>query len=284
MSTAWLYGGTGHAFLLNVQESVSAAGPTAWHTERLFQLGYNLGYAVQGVCAFRHGKEFAEQQKVAWEQTKRALAQGLPCYGFDLEIPEYYVVYGCEEEAYLYRGVSEGRKPWQELGGSEIGLLEMYWVERCEGADDRAVVQEALEFALEFAKSPRKWIMPGYAAGLDGYDAWIRALESGRADGFGMAYNAAVWAECRELAVPFLEEAAERIGGAVAALAREAAGRYAAVREELRAVFALFPFHEREPEQIRDVKRCAQAVGHLRRAREAEAAGLEVLRRLYQSL
>jgi hypothetical protein len=68
-------------------------------------------------------------------------------------------------------------------------------------------VKEALAFALEHATSPAKWIFPKYKAGLDGYDTWTRALESGNADGQGTAYNAAVWTECQGYAVLFLREA-----------------------------------------------------------------------------
>ena len=44
-------------------------------------------------------------------------------------------------------------------------------------------------------------ISPKYKAGLAGFDNWIHALDTGKADGFGMAYNAAVWSECHNFAV-----------------------------------------------------------------------------------
>ena len=42
MSDAWLFGGTGHAFVINIPDGVCPSGPTAWQTQILFKLGANL--------------------------------------------------------------------------------------------------------------------------------------------------------------------------------------------------------------------------------------------------
>jgi hypothetical protein len=51
ISDAWLYGGTGHAFVINLHEEVCPSGPTAWGTGKLFELAANLGYKAEGVFA-----------------------------------------------------------------------------------------------------------------------------------------------------------------------------------------------------------------------------------------
>ena len=83
----------------------------------------------------------------------------------------------------------------------------MYSVKPREAAAHTTVVREALSFALEHAESPEKWIFPNYRAGLAGYGALIQAVEKGSAIRMGLAYNAAVWEECRRLGVDFLKEA-----------------------------------------------------------------------------
>jgi len=98
VSDAWLFGATGHAFILNRSEVVCPSGPTSWNTEMLFKLGRNIGYIVDGVSTHKSENDFAEKQKLAWEKTKKAIDQGLPCYGWELKIPEYYVVYGYDEK------------------------------------------------------------------------------------------------------------------------------------------------------------------------------------------
>ncbi|MGA9351331.1 MAG: hypothetical protein WBW48_21340 [Anaerolineae bacterium] len=287
-SDAWLFGSTGHAFVINVHEVVCPSGPTAWNMEMLFKLGKNIGYEIDSVFGMKSADGFAEKQKLVWEHVKAAIDQGLPCYGWELDIAEYYVVYGYDDNGYYFSGPGcdegKGPKPWQELGDTEIGVLEMYSLKPGQAADDVQTVKEALTFALEHATSPAKWIFPKYKAGLAGYDTWIRALESGTADGFGVAYNAAVWQECRGYAVLFLQEAKERLDGQAAALFDEALDQYQVVSENLQTVANTFPFHGMKPEHVKDQAQIRTAIDALRTARDAEADGLEALRRIVNEL
>jgi len=287
VSDAWLFGATGHAFVINVHEVVCPSGPTAWNTEMLPVLGKNVGYTIDMMVAFKSQADFAKKRKLVWESIRRAIDQGLPCYGWELEIPEFYVVYGYDDVGYYYSGAQcdegKGPKGWQELGESEIGVLEMYTVRPGQAEDDITTVKEALTFALEHSKSPARWTYPKYKAGLAGFDLWIGALETGTADGFGMAYNAAVWGECRRYAVQFLSEAKERIGGHVGALLDEAAAHYETIALSLEKVQETFPFPP-QGKEIEDAERCAAAIERLRKAREAEGAGLRALETIVGAL
>jgi len=289
VSDAWLFGATGHAFIINIHEVVCPSGPTAWRTEMLFKLGNNLGYTIDGVLGLKSESDFAEKQKLAWENTKHAIDEGLPCYGWELDIPEYYVVYGYDDKGYYFSGPRcgipyiEGHKPWKELGDTKIGVLEMYSVKPGQATDDIRTVKEAFQFVLEHSKSPAKWIFPKYRAGLAGFDNWIHALESGEAHGFGMAYNAAVWGECRNFAVQFLKEAQERIGGRSDALFEEAVGHYEMVAQNLTKVSETFPFPPKGDE-IKDADRCRTALKFLRDAQNAEESGLRALEKILSEL
>lgn len=281
VSDAWLFGATGHAFIINVHDVVCPSGPTAWNNEMLRRLGKNVGYESRGLSATRDDADFDEKRKLIWENTKLALDNDLPTYGWELDVPEYYVIYGYDDVGYYYSGPrcddGAGPKPWRELGATDIGVLEMYSLVAGEAADDRTTVKEALAFALAFAQSPAEWVFPKYKAGLAGFDKWVKALEGGTAHSLGAAYNAAVWLECREYAVGFLKEAKARLGDDEAALFDEAIRNYEAVAENLKKVAELFPFVERKEEHVKDKERCAQAAGALRSAREAEEGGLKAL-------
>jgi len=240
VSDAWLFGGTGHAFVLNVHETVCPSGPTAWVTERMFALGKNVGYAVDGVFSSRETPGFDEAPGRAWAFARARLDDGVPCYGWELAIPEFYVVNGYDETGYGFDGPqasSESQpKPWAELGAGETGVVEMYSVKAGPPSGEAETVRGAFSFALEHAKNPSRWIFPTYRSGLEGYDTWIEALEAGSADGFGTAYNAAVWSECRRFAVDFLQEARERLEGTAAGVLEEAEGRYAIAARGLKKV------------------------------------------------
>ena len=290
MTDGWLYGGTGHAFVLNVHEDGSCpSGPTAWNHRVIFTLGENLGFSIAGVTGGKESGELPGAQERAWDLVRRSVDEGVPCYGWELEVPEYYVVHGYDDVGYYYSGPGaddgKGPKPWRDLGDTGIGWLEMRTVKPERAAADVKTVREALAFAIEIGRGSDEWILPSYRGGLAGYDAWIRAMENGSAGRFGVGYNASVWAKCRRMAPEFLREAKGRLPGDAVPLLDDAASRYEEVSRALDAVADAYPFsaeHSMEPIGADD--RSAGAAQDLRRARGAEEAGLAALERLVERL
>ena len=290
VSEAWLYGGTGHAFVINLHEGVCPSGPTTWNTSGLAALGGNVGYASDCVFGDKGDDDFAGIQMRAWEHARQAIDRGIPCYGWELEIPEFYVVYGYDDVGYYYSGpgcdAGQGPKPWQELGDTGIGVVELYSIAPGRAAGDATTVKEALAFALEHARNPPGWIFEGYRAGLEGFDNWIQALQKGVASDMGMRYNTGVWAECRRFAVGFLEEARERLPGRVDGLFDEALVHYRAIAERLSQVGEIYPWaNDASDEDVLPIDdRSRAAVEALGAARGAEAAGLQALQKIVEAL
>jgi hypothetical protein len=296
ISDAWLYGGTGHAFVINLHKEVCPSGPTAWKTMKLFELGRNLGYRLDSVFGFKGQDDFSVLQERAWEHARQAIDQGRPCYGWELEIPEFYVVYGYDDgeddgaAGYYYSGPGciegKGPKPWQELGDTGIGVLELYSVWPGEFADDATTVKQALTFALEIADNSGEWSSEDYRAGPEGFENWIRALQQGKASDMGTRYNAGVWLECRENAVGFLQEARKRLAGRIDPLFDEAIAHYMVVAKSLNRVTEVYPWtFEASDEQVLPVdQKSRTAVGALQEAKGAEAAGLQALEEIVQAL
>lgn len=279
---SWIFGGTGHAFIINIHPTGCSSGPTAWGTERLFKLGNNLGYHITGICTSKRKPGFESLQSKAFSHIKHALDKGLPCYGWELDIPEFYCIAGYDEVGYYYSGPTApkttGPKRWSDLGDTDIGLLEVYSMERCTGASDALVVKEALEFALEHAAAPAKWIYPGYTSGLQAYDVWLAAVDLEKPDLLGLGYNAAVWHECRNYAVQFLKEASERLDSHE--LFADAINYYENVEGHLSNLKELYPFPP-DPARLRDKD---DAIAALRKAKEEETRGLDALRILCGAL
>ena len=290
VSEAWLYGGTGHAFVINLHEGVCPSGPTAWNTGRIFELSKNLGYVIDGVWGHKDQDGFAGLQEQAWEHVRQAIDQGRPCYGWELEIPEFYVIYGYDETGYYYSGPGceegKGPKPWREVGDTGIGMLELYSVRPGEAADAAQTVKDALSFALKHAQNPKEWVFGGYRSGPEGFDNWVRALQEGKASDMGMRYNTGVWLECRKYAVGFLEEAKERLAGRADDLFDEALAHYGAVAEGLGQVAEIYPWvWQASDEDVLPVDdRSRAAVEALEAARKAEVAGLRTLDKIVQML
>jgi hypothetical protein len=288
-SDAWLYGASGHAFIINMHGEMCPSGPTAWNSEGLLKLIENIGCKIEGIHSHKGAADFEEKKKEVWKFTKQAIDSGFPCFGWELAIPEYYVVYGYDDDHYLFKGpaMNPETKPksWQELGEAETATLYMSSVRPARAKGDADVVKEALSFAVEHAREPEKWTFPKYMTGPGAFDNWIKALESDSANGFGAAYNAEVWHECRHLAVEFLKEAKERLARPeLNPLFDEAAGYYEVVRDRLKEVAELFPFLAFDPGHIKDAARREKAAAALKRCREAEVKGLATLEKIAQAL
>ena len=78
VSDAWLYGATGHAFVLNICGDMCPSGPTDWDTSMFEKLGRNVGYVLEGIFGWKGREDLAQLQEEAWEYARNALDQDLP--------------------------------------------------------------------------------------------------------------------------------------------------------------------------------------------------------------
>jgi hypothetical protein len=252
-------------------------------TKMLFDGGINMGYQFGMVMGWKQqADDFSKLQAEAWEFTKTNLDEGIPVYGWELAIPEFYVVNGYDEVGYYYSGPGAdergGPKPWKELGDTGIGMIEMYSVKPGTPKKDAKVVKSALQNVIKHAGNPKEWIFEKYAAGLKGYDTWISGLENGIAGRFGVGYNAAVWHECRKYAVDFLIEAKERLPDVASKQFDQAISHYQVVVDSLGKVSDIYPFQPGGDDEVISVDdQCRLAIDFLENARAAEAEGLTLL-------
>jgi len=281
-TTAWLYGACGHAFVINLHGELCPSGPTAWMSGKMLSLMRNIGLRIDCFVAIRDGKsDFEAAQRKALESVGRALKLGIPCYGWELKIPEYYTIHGVDDVGYYYAGClaedGEGPKPWNELGATEISVLNVASVEPCDRARDIDTVRGAIEYALEFASPDNPHKFPKYTSGWQAFELWAESLEKGDAVTFGNSYNAAVWAECRAFAVEFLREARARVAGVADAELDNAIEHYSKIGELLGKVRDLHPFKGPQAEGALEKVTCAESAALLREAAVAEREGLEAL-------
>lgn len=79
ITPAWLFGGTGHAFVVNVTDTLCPSGPSAWNREMLYTLAPNLGYTLRGVRIERSaaGEAFPAHQREAWDLVRTSIDRGV---------------------------------------------------------------------------------------------------------------------------------------------------------------------------------------------------------------
>jgi hypothetical protein len=93
--------------------------------------------------------------------------------------------------------------------GRSCDVPELHYVIPIERVpwDEAASHRAALGDYVERTES-RPQLVPKYPSGLRAYDNWIRALESGTFDQFGLRYNTAVLADAKKYAAAYLEHLA----------------------------------------------------------------------------
>ncbi len=289
ITPGWLYGGTGHAFVMCLTEDLCPSGPHCWNQGPLHRLSRNLPLRIEGVAGPKATPELLER---AWGHVRESIDQGYPCYGWHWE---WVLVKGYDQDGYLYSTIRdlEVPKDWSHFGAKAIGFLELYSVRPAEASSDAKTVRDALKFAVDWADSSDRWALEGYQGGPEAYDTWIRGLSEGKVSGIGLAYHADIWAECRRFAVEFLKEANTRTDGEYDALFRPAIENYEVVAASLAEVSQLFPMpdgptSDEDEEQMtvraREKALSEKMIPHLERARDAEVAGVDALRKIVQAL
>ena len=292
ISFAWLYGGTGNAFVLNMNDTVFVDAAQAWDISMLFDLAPKLGYSVEQlsiphkVALEMPDDVFLEKQREAFNFVRARVDQGLPCYAWELNpIPAYFVINGYNDAGYTYSGWGGGGEcPWDKLGAFDVKQIAVNCVHPADPRTDGEAVRAMLTVVGDRIERPDGWsIGPKYRTGLPAYEMWAKALELGNANRDGSAYITQVWLEAREMAVAFLDEALERLPSGCLASLRSAHGHYAVVRDRLHALAELHP----EQSEGRDwATRVISPAGAqlVRKAADAEARGVGALKKVLASL
>lgn len=286
VSTAWLYGGSGQAFLICIHPIVCPSAPFVRDMDDLRRLCRNVGCQIEGIVGHRDDADFTEKQEAAWRHVRESIDKGLPCYALQLGIAEYGSIHGYDEKGYYFTSVASddgtaasGIKPWDELAIAPEPYLQVFSLAPCEPMPPQKTVREALAYALSY-NSPEHLEGSGYATGDRAYAAWGKALDDGTALNHGHAYNSAVWAECRKHAVDFLIEAKERLGDLAADEIDEAMGYYTTVADKLSKVSERHPLREKLEGNFQD----GEAAEMVRETAEVEGRGMEALGKIVERL
>ena len=143
MSTAWLYGATGHAFAVNVHEELCPSGPYCWNQEPFDRLLGHLGLTRTDLGFYHPGSPDEERAKVDAAVCAH-LDNGLPC---SLANMENQLILGYDETGFLTA------QPWPGKDFPQAHLTFGTWAEfedefhvnwftwdQCEPVDDRTAV------------------------------------------------------------------------------------------------------------------------------------------------
>lgn len=275
VSSAWLAGATGHAFIIHIDKDVCLSCPwaslaDAHRSGKMTALGRNVGYELDYYHADGDESGLPERQD-AWDRIRQAIDRGHPCYmyhNFCLQM-----IGGYDDDGIYF---AEDSYPWANAGQGPVSVLEhggfaMGVVSPGRPADAATTIREGLRFALDHPDHDPA------CHGLVAYDNWIAAMEAGEPGGTWRASRA--WASCRSLAVAFLDEAKARVPDGPVELFDEARRHYQEVAANLNPVAEAFA------EGVKIVSMPpAVAAERLCAARDAEASALPVLEKIVGSI
>jgi hypothetical protein len=209
LSTAMLYGLSGHAFLINIHVELCPSGPYVWKREFANPLIENMGMKMTdlGSCSPKSGKD----ERTAVEQRLRdALNSGIPCSLLNLE---NQIIYGYDESGFFTAQPWAPRNQfpparltfgtWIEFG--DEFHTTFYRIDKVKPVNRQAAILASLDYAIGMFKNPMKHSTEAYGVGPKAYDNWIKAVPAYGAE-HGNWWNAIVWCECRYLAAKYFEE------------------------------------------------------------------------------
>lgn len=213
VSDAWAFGGSGHAFIINIHEQLCPSGPYVWNYEPFYKLVRNLGVQMTDLGFFSK-ESTPEERKRVEDILVRSINAGTPCSLLNME---NQLISGYDDDHLIVEQPWPGHdfppktltfQTWKELG-DEVHV-NFFTFTPTEKADDATIIKDSLNAAAEIARNPDRWAEEPYHAGLQAYDAWIKAVKDGYGASHGNWWNGTVWAECREMASRYLSEIASR--------------------------------------------------------------------------
>jgi hypothetical protein len=269
-SAAEIFGLTGFAFRLVVGPRIDLGGWAAFPwAQELPAAVQRLGYETRHVFALERHPLRAPLVARAVE----LIAEG-PAVAFGIHLPAFGVAAPLDGDPTRLRisGILDEQGgasvlPAEALGGGDVPILFVLALGRRHALDPEEALRDALEEALRLGRAP--FVEAAGAAGLAAYDRWIAALDCGHVDPAGHAESAQLVAEARREGAAFLASAS--LPGASLAAAADHFARSSAALAELAD---RFPFPPLAPLDHVGLERAA---GLLRRARDAEARGLDAL-------
>jgi len=236
LSNPWLFGGSGHAFLINIHEQLCPSGPYCWNFETFLKLVRNLGIEITNL-GFFSAKSTPEERRKVEATLRESIDAGTPCSLLNME---NQLIAGYNDERFIvqqpwpmmdFPPKTLTFETWKELG-DEVHIDFFTFAQR-EKASDEVIVKDSLNAAIDIARNPERWRQEHYYVGLQAYDAWIKAIEDGFGASHGNWWNGTVWCECKQMASGYFTEIASKHRAKISKKAMELSNQYKDLAELL---------------------------------------------------
>ncbi|MEC0126375.1 RNA polymerase sigma factor [Paenibacillus pabuli] len=310
-SLPMVMGMSGLSFRLTIlPQDIHIAGPTAYNFKEVLTRGLQyMGYHFHAVEALASEaglnanlvdplmlEEKAKGKRLLNSRLVRALSlirysihRGIPAVVWDLNIPEFGLVYGYDDAVRTLYGadfIKSGAFPYDHVGrgvNQEVFVLAA----ESDGMTREMDLRAALTAVLAHYGGKDPYTLPNTVSGLAAYAVWREALEHGRVEPNGHAYNIAVLWDARRYAGEFFKELSLKWASnprytSLIPYCREAEELYRIMSQRLNMLKQCFPFPEGgKPNEKLQGK---QAISILLEVEELERAAVVAIESLLEGM
>ncbi|MBY8985663.1 MAG: hypothetical protein KGD65_11375 [Candidatus Lokiarchaeota archaeon] len=218
ISSSWLFGVSGHAFLMNIHDEICPSGPYCWNYDPFYNLLANVGLKMVDLGFFHKESDSKDVQEVE-RIVRNSIDEGNPCIILNMD---NQLIVGYDDTKFILKPAniefnnppSLTYKTWVEF--EKEFHITIFQISQTTPKDDKTAVKEAIQYAINVAKGPAKnYTMEKYTTGLAAYDVWMNAINNDFGDSHGHLWNGTVWAESRHMANRFLFEVGKKFSGKI---------------------------------------------------------------------
>ncbi|MCP1187292.1 RNA polymerase sigma factor [Paenibacillus sp. 1781tsa1] len=310
-SLPMVMGMSGLSFRLTIlPQDIHIAGPTAYNFKEVLTRGLqHMGYRSHAVEALASdaglnanlvdpsmleekakGKRLLNPRLVqALSLIRYAIHRGIPAVVWDLNIPEFGLIYGYDDAARTLYGtdfIKSGTIPYDHVGrgvNQEVFVL---------AAESDGIIREmnlhgALTAVLAHYRGEDAYTLPNTVSGVTAYAVWREALEYRRVEPNGHAYNIAVLWDARRYASEFFKEvslkwASNACYSSLIPFCLQAEELYRNMSQKLNTLVELFPFPDGGLPN--EKLHADQAISILLEVEELERAAVVVIKALLEGM
>ncbi|RPK26182.1 RNA polymerase sigma factor [Paenibacillus xylanexedens] len=270
-SLPMVMGMSGLSFRLTIlPQDIHIAGPTAYNFKEVLTRGLqHMGYRSHAVEALASeaglnanlvdplmleekakGKRLLNPRLVqALSLIRYTIHRGIPAVVWDLNIPEFGLIYGYDDAARTLYGtdfIKSGTIPYDHVGrgvNQEVFVLAA----ESDGMIREMNLHAAMTAVLAHYRGEDPYTLPNTVSGVAAYAVWREALEYRRVEPNGHAYNIAVLWDARRYASEFFKElslkwASTACYSSLIPFCLQAEELYRNMSQKLNTLAALFPF------------------------------------------
>lgn len=291
LSLTEVMGYTSHAFRINIRpRSVETDSVYSLHGSEALRRGFlALGFQTLNICPPVKSITTDQLENII-DMVKGSLQRGLPVVGWNLFATQFGLIYGYDDDQRVFYGIDDGTNgpiPYERLPDRRILCLCIidHWIE----PGRLAMLNNALTAILDHAYSRDGLSWDNLQSGLQGYDAWIEALQNGdKISNKGNAFNVHVLVDARKHAVLFLQMLSRKwndgtdVGSSIARLASAAMDDYEEVAACFEELERMYPYPlKAKGASPREQENALRSIELLQHAKLSEQRGIVILEEMH---